>query len=156
MVSRNVWKYVAELNKELDPMLPLVPVQPGGFNQVILNLVVNAAHAIEDRLAGSSGKGTITIRTCRTATHAEVHVTDTGCGIPEAIRSRIFDPFFTTKQVGRGTGQGLAIVRTEIAERLGGEICLASEVGVGTTFSIRIPLGRPDAAGAGAVPAGGT
>jgi two-component system, NtrC family, sensor kinase len=133
---------VAEMVRQFDPDLPLVPVQPGGFNQVILNLVVNAAHAIEDRLAGSGGKGTITIRTCRTETHAEVHVVDTGCGIPEAIRPRIFDPFFTTKQVGRGTGQGLAIVRVEVMERLGGELTFTSEVGIGTTFVIRLPLVR--------------
>jgi PAS domain S-box-containing protein len=142
VVSRNAWKYVAEMVRQFDPDLPLVPVQPGGFNQVILNLVVNAAHAIEDRLAGSGGKGTITIRTCRTETHAEVHVVDTGCGIPEAIRPRIFDPFFTTKQVGRGTGQGLAIVRVEVMERLGGELTFTSEVGIGTTFVIRLPLVR--------------
>lgn len=143
VVSRNVWKYVAELVKELDPDLPLVPVQPGGFNQVVLNLVVNAAHAIEDRLAGKGGKGVITVRTRRTASHVELDVADTGCGIPPAIRARIFDPFFTTKQVGRGTGQGLAIVRTEIIDRLGGAVDFASDVGTGTTFTIRLPLVRP-------------
>lgn len=144
VVSRNVWKYVSDLVKELDPALPPVPVQPGGFNQVVLNLVVNAAHAIEDRLAGAGGKGTITVRTSATATHAVLSVSDTGCGIPDAIRQRIFDPFFTTKQVGRGTGQGLAIVRAEICERLRGEVAFESTVGAGTTFIVRIPLVRND------------
>jgi PAS domain S-box-containing protein len=147
VVSRNVWKYVADLTAELDPGLPPVPVLPGGFNQVVLNLVVNAAHAIEDRLGRQGGKGRITVRTRRDGGHAVLEVGDTGCGIPEAIRPRIFDPFFTTKAVGRGTGQGLAIIRTEVVERLGGEISFASEVGAGTTFIVRIPLVRRAVAG---------
>jgi signal transduction histidine kinase len=148
-VSRNVWKYVADTALTLDPELPPVPVVPGGFNQAILNLVVNAAHAIEDQVGGSKStgsgghpiaKGVITIRTRATGSSAVVEVSDSGCGIPAAIRDRIFEPFFTTKDPGRGTGQGLAIVRAEIVERLGGRVEVDSEPGKGSTFRLIIPL----------------
>jgi PAS domain S-box-containing protein len=146
-VSRNVWKYVAETELHLDPGMPPVPVVPGGFNQVILNLVVNAAHAIEDAHGRGNGsgahpiaKGVITIRTRVASERAVVEVSDSGCGIPAAIRDRIFEPFFTTKEPGRGTGQGLAIVRAEIVERLGGRIEIDSEAGHGSTFRLLIPL----------------
>lgn len=149
MVSRNVWKYVADTNLELDHDLPPVPVVPGGFNQAVLNLVINAAHAIEDALgkqktgecgAISAAKGVITIRTRAIKTDAVVEVSDTGCGVPAAIRDRIFEPFFTTKEPGRGTGQGLAIVRTEIVDRLGGRIEVDSEPGRGSTFRLIVPM----------------
>jgi signal transduction histidine kinase len=103
---------------------------------VFLNLLVNAAHAIRD----TGTKGTITLATCRSGNAAEVRVSDTGCGIPEAIRDRIFDPFFTTKPVGQGTGQGLAIAHAAVVQRHGGAITLDSEVGKGTTFTVRLPL----------------
>jgi signal transduction histidine kinase len=137
-VSRNAWKYVADLDLQLDPELPPVPVVPGGFNQVVLNLVVNAAHAIED--AHRDGKGTISITTRRSGDGVIVEIADTGCGIPAELRHRIFDPFFTTKEPGRGTGQGLVIVRTEVEERLGGRIEIESEPGKGSVFRIRLPL----------------
>jgi len=149
-VSRNEWKYVAELSLDLDPELPLVPCLLGEFNQAMLNLITNAAHAIggQRRDAGEDGaKGMITIRTRREGDLAVVSVSDTGHGVPEAIRDRIFDPFFTTKEVGRGTGQGLAIVRSVIVDKLGGSVDFASEVGRGTTFFLRLPLAAAAEAG---------
>src|SRR5690606_26882660 len=106
-VARNEWKYVAELVTELDPHLPMVPCLPGELNQAILNLVVNAAHAIADRQQtdGNHDLGVITVSTAMTEDCVEIRVRDTGTGIPKEIRQRIFDPFFTTKEVGRGTGQ---------------------------------------------------
>ncbi|MCX8053349.1 MAG: PAS domain-containing protein [Armatimonadetes bacterium] len=140
-VARNEWKYFAEVVLDLDPDLPLVPCIPDDFNQVILNLLVNAAHAIADVVGdGSVGKGTITISTRKSDGWAEIRVADTGTGIPESIRSKIFDPFFTTKQVGKGTGQGLSIAHAVIVDKHCGDISFESEVGKGTTFLIRIPI----------------
>lgn len=140
-VSRNEWKYVADAVTEFDPALPPVRCQPGELNQVILNLVVNAAHAIGDVPATEGkGKGTITVKTRRDECWAEIRVSDTGTGIPESARSRIFDPFFTTKPVGKGTGQGLAIAHSVVVEKHGGEILFETELGRGTTFIIRLPL----------------
>ncbi|MEX2301864.1 MAG: PAS domain S-box protein [Bryobacterales bacterium] len=140
-VARNEWKYVAEVALDLDPELPAVPCLAGRFNQVILNLIVNAAHAIGDLVGdGSQAKGSIRITTRKTGGHVEIRVTDTGPGIPAKIRNRIFDPFFTTKQVGKGTGQGLAIAHNIIVEQHGGTIDLESEEGKGATFILRLPL----------------
>ena len=140
-VSRNEWKYVADLELALDPQLPPVPCLPGEFNQAILNLVVNAAQAIAERLGPNpTQKGQITIQTRRADPWAEIRITDTGCGIPEAIRHRIFEPFFTTKPVGKGTGQGLAIVRNVIVDKHDGTIDFETQVGQGTTFTLRLPL----------------
>ncbi len=140
-ISRNVWKYVADVVTDFDPNLPPVSGFPGELNQSILNLLVNAAHAIGE-VVGDSGarKGTITISTKHEGDWATIRLHDTGSGIPEAIRSRIFDPFFTTKKVGKGTGQGLAIVHSVIVEKHGGTINLETEVGRGTTFILRLPL----------------
>ena len=140
-VARNEWKYVAEMETDFDADLPLVPCLPGDFNQVILNLIVNAAHAIADVVGdGAEEKGLISIRTCRNDGWVEIRVSDTGTGIVEENRGRIFDPFFTTKEVGRGTGQGLAISHAVIAEKHGGEIRFETEIGKGTTFIIQLPL----------------
>jgi signal transduction histidine kinase len=140
-VTRNEWKYVAELKLELDPELPAVPCLIGEFNQCIVNLVVNASHAIGDVIKGKSGaKGTITICTRREGDFAEVRVTDTGTGIPKAARARIFEPFFTTKPLGQGTGQGLAIIYASIVRRHGGTVNFETELGKGTTFILRLPL----------------
>lgn len=106
-VSRNEWKYVADLKTDLAPDLPLVPCLLSQFNQVILNMIVNAAHAIADMVKVTGKKGLITIASRRDGDAAEIRITDTGTGIPEEIRHKIFDPFFTTKEVGKGTGQGL-------------------------------------------------
>ncbi len=142
-VCRNEWKYVADLTTDLDPDLPLVPCLMADLNQVVLNLIVNAAHAIKSRIGpDSSEKGTITVSTSHTADWAEIRVSDTGTGIPEEIRHRIFDPFFTTKDVGKGTGQGLAIARSVITKKHDGTISFETEEGVGTTFMIRLPILR--------------
>lgn len=141
-VSRNEWKYYAALNTELDPELPPVAVLPGEFNQVILNLIVNAAHAIDDAVAESGDKGEIRIATRRDGDWAEIRVIDTGRGIPDAIQKRIFDPFFTTKEVGKGSGQGLAIAWSVIVDKHGGTIAVESEEGKGATFTVRLPIMR--------------
>jgi signal transduction histidine kinase len=117
-----------------------VPCLVGEFNQVVLNMIVNATHAIADAVKGTGGKGTITICTSHAGDFAEVRIADTGMGIPESIRHKIFDPFFTTKEVGKGTGQGLAIARAVVVNKHGGTIAVDSEVGKGTTFLIRLPL----------------
>lgn len=140
-VARNEWKYVADLELDLDPALPLVPCFLGEFNQAILNLVINAAHAIGDVVKQTSGpKGKITVRTRGEGDAVEVRVTDTGTGIPEAIRPRIFEPFFTTKDVGKGTGQGLSIAYATIVKKHGGAISFETVVGRGTTFIVRLPV----------------
>ena len=119
----------------------LVPCITGEFNQVILNLIVNAAHAIGDRIKGdASQKGVITISTRTLADGVEVRVKDTGTGIPEEARSKVFYPFFTTKPVGKGTGQGLAIAHAVIVKRHGGTLTFETETGKGTTFIIHLPI----------------
>jgi signal transduction histidine kinase len=149
-VARNEWKYVADMVTDFDPTLPDVPLLLGDFNQVVLNLIVNAAHAIADvvRLTPDT-KGTITISTHRQGEWAEVRITDTGTGIPESVRGKVFDPFFTTKGVGKGTGQGLAISRSVIVEKHGGSITFDTVIGQGTTFIIRLPLQSRDKEPAG-------
>jgi signal transduction histidine kinase len=137
-VCRNEWKYVADLQADFDPSLPLVACLPGEFNQAILNIVVNAAHAIADKEDGK-GKGVIGVSTRGDGDVAEIRISDTGTGIPEAARGRIFDPFFTTKEVGKGTGQGLAIARSVVVDKHQGEIFFETEMGRGTTFVIRLP-----------------
>lgn len=140
-VSRGEWKYVAEIVTEFDEALPHVRCYQGELSQVLLNLIVNAAHAIEERV-GNNGqeKGTITISTRHEASWVQIRVRDTGNGIPEEARPRIFDPFFTTKQVGRGTGQGLSIAYRSIVERHQGRLSFETEVGKGTTFIIDLPV----------------
>jgi signal transduction histidine kinase len=139
-VARNEWKYVADLQLQLDMALPLVRCLPNEINQVVLNLVVNAAHAIADVAAdGGPGRGTITIQTRQLDGCVEIRIQDTGGGIPEKIRSRIFDPFFTTKAIGKGTGQGLAIARSVVVDKHQGTIDFESAVGHGTTFIIHLP-----------------
>ncbi len=145
IVARNEWKYSAEIVTDFSADLPMVFCFAAEFNQVILNLIVNAVHAIADAL-GENGeeKGKITIRTRQIGDWVEIRVSDTGAGIPEAIRDRIFDPFFTTKMVGRGTGQGLAVSRSVIVEKHGGQLAFETSVGEGTTFIVRLPISHPD------------
>ena len=151
-VASNEWKYVAEVVTDYEASLPLVPCMIGELNQVILNMIVNAAHAIGDVIT-AGGKGTITIATRRTGDWAEIRVSDTGSGMPEHVIKKIFDPFFTTKDVGCGTGQGLAISHTVIVDKHKGTIDVESVVGKGTTFVIRLPLNdEPSAAEANKVP----
>jgi len=140
-VAGNEWKYVARVETDLAPNLPLVPCMPGEFNQVILNLVVNAAHAIGDVVDGSKKEmGLIRVSTRLVDDFVEIRVKDTGTGIAEKIRDRVFDPFFTTKPVGKGTGQGLAIAHNVIVDQHQGQIFFESEIGVGTVFIIRLPV----------------
>ena len=149
-VARNEWKYVANLVTDFDPLLPLVSCHPGEFNQAILNLIVNAAHAIADVAAKSGpGKtepgrsasmmGTIRVQTRNCSKWAEIRIQDTGSGISDSVRSRIFDPFFTTKEIGKGTGQGLAIARSVIVDKHNGSIDFETGAGTGTTFIICLP-----------------
>jgi PAS domain S-box-containing protein len=148
-VARNEWKYVAELDTEFDRALPLVPCLQGEFNQVMLNLIVNAAQAIAAVVGdGSKGKGKIIITTRRDDQSVEIAIHDTGPGIPGNIQSRIFEPFFTTKPVGKGTGQGLSMAHSAIVKHHQGRIWFKTEVGRGTTFFVRLPLEAPAITGA--------
>jgi PAS domain S-box-containing protein len=138
-VSRNEWKYVAEVETVLQPDLQMVPCHIEELNQVLLNLLINSAHAIAEVVGdGSKKKGKITIRTAQDAQFTTISVQDTGAGIPQQIQSRVFDPFFTTKGVGRGTGQGLYLAHNSIVKKHGGKISFHSEVGKGTTFFIQL------------------
>jgi two-component system, NtrC family, sensor kinase len=140
-VATNEWKYLATIVKDFDPAMPLVPVIPGEFNQVILNIIVNAAHAIGDARPGEANrKGTIRISTRHSGQWAEVRIEDDGCGMPPDVQQKIFDPFFTTKPVGKGTGQGLSIAHNVIVTKHRGSISVSSEPGRGTAFTIRVPL----------------
>jgi PAS domain S-box-containing protein len=140
-LSRNEWKNVAEVITDLDPGLPDVECLPGDLSQVILNLVINAVHAIQDaggEQADTLGQIHITSRPA--GDFVELRIQDSGTGIPDEIRSKVFDLFFTTKDVGRGTGQGLSIAYTVIVKKHGGTIEFESEAGHGTTFIIRLPI----------------
>jgi signal transduction histidine kinase/DNA-binding response OmpR family regulator len=140
-ISRNEWKYVAKVVTEFDPRLPLVACLPGDLNQVILNLIINAAQSIAEKNGAKNGpEGTIFIRVRQDGDWAEISVEDTGVGIPEEIRHRIFDPFFTTKEPGKGSGQGLAIAHNIIAKKHGGTIQFQSQAGQGAKFVIRLPI----------------
>jgi signal transduction histidine kinase len=138
IVARNEYKQIADVVTEFGD-LPTVHCRPGAINKVFLNIIVNAAHAIEQKAAQGGGRGVITVKTFHDPTGVEVNITDTGCGIPRAMISRIFDPFFTTKPVGKGTGQGLAIAHSVVKSH-GGHIAVDSTPGVGTTFKIHLPL----------------
>lgn len=138
-IARSEWKYVAEVVTDFDESLPVVECYPGDVNQAVLNLIVNAAHAIREKLGGE-GKGEITVRTRKLSRFAEISVSDTGTGIPEKIRTRVFDPFFTTKEVGAGTGQGLALAHSVVVRKHHGKIWFESETGRGTTFFIHLPI----------------
>ncbi|MDR3673161.1 MAG: ATP-binding protein [Holophaga sp.] len=143
VVAQGEWKYVAEVETDLDPRLPPILCSPGEMNQVFLNLIVNAAHAIAEKRAGTPGtKGRITLATRMQETMVEIRVADTGAGIPEEIRDQVFLPFFTTKPVGKGTGQGLSIVHSVIA-KAGGSIEFESVAGQGTCFVVRLPFQEP-------------
>jgi two-component system NtrC family sensor kinase len=141
MVARNEWKYVAELETRLDAALPAVPCFRDQISQVVLNLIVNASHAIGDVVLKSPGsKGRIEISTRVVGEFAEIRVADTGGGIPDAIQRSVFDPFFTTKPVGKGTGQGLSMAYATIVDKHKGRIHFETTPGHGTTFIIELPL----------------
>lgn len=141
IVSRNEWKYVAEMELDLETSLPEVPCLPGEINQVLLNIVVNAAHAITEMMAHNRPtNGKISISTHKMTDSVAIHISDTGAGIPGAVQHRIFDPFFTTKDVGKGTGQGLAIAHSVITDKHGGSLRFETKEKEGTTFIIELPL----------------
>jgi PAS domain S-box-containing protein len=141
-ITRNEWKYVAQMETDFDPNLPDVPCFRAELNQVILNMIVNAAHAIAEANGdNSSQQGVIRIRTYHKDSWAKIRISDTGAGIPEKIRHKIFDLFFTTKGPGKGSGQGLAISHSVIVEKHSGTLDVESQEGKGTTFIIGLPLG---------------
>jgi signal transduction histidine kinase len=140
MIAANECKYIAEVETEL-AALPPVRCNGGEINQAVLNLVINAAHAIQDVVGDTGAKGKICVRTRRDGGDVEIAISDTGGGIPPPIRDKIYDPFFTTKDVGRGTGQGLAIVRSVVVDKHGGSLRFDTELGRGTTFFLRLPIG---------------
>jgi len=142
-VARNEWKYVAQMELDLDPDIPPVFCLPGEFNQVILNILINASHAVADAVQrrDDGEQGRIKVSTKLDGDFVDISIADSGTGIPEAVQPRIFDPFFTTKEVGKGTGQGLAIAHTIVVDKHGGSIRFETEEGKGTTFIIRLPIG---------------
>ena len=140
VIARNEYKYVAQLETDFGE-LPPIQCYLGEINQVVLNLLVNAAHAVADVVKDSGAMGKLTVRTRLDGDAVEISIGDTGTGIPEAARDKIFDPFFTTKEVGKGTGQGLAIARSVIVNKHGGTLRFDTECGKGTTFVIRLPVG---------------
>jgi two-component system, NtrC family, sensor kinase len=144
VVARNEIKYVADVETDYGDLPPVV-CNLEDLSQVFLNVLVNAAHAVSDAVQGTTRRGSIHVRTRSEGDRALISVQDTGTGIPEGIRARIFDPFFTTKGVGRGTGQGLAIARTIVADEHHGSLTLQTEMGQGTTFYISLPLHPPQA-----------
>jgi len=140
-ISRNEWKYCADMEVDLDPNLPLVHCQIDEINQVVLNMIVNAAQAIQEKTpAGSDHEEIIAISTRLVEDRALIIIRDSGPGIAEAVRARIFDPFFTTKGVGKGTGQGLSLAHNIIVNKHHGKINVDSELGHGTTFTIELPV----------------
>ena len=144
-VASNEWKYVAEIENDLARNLPSVTCLADEMGQVFLNILVNAAHAIGDKLGDTPDgeKGLISISSRLDGEWIEVRIKDNGKGIPDSIREHIFDPFFTTKEVGKGTGQGLAIAYSVVTDKHQGTLSYESEEGVGTTFIVRLPLTVP-------------
>ena len=147
IVANNELKYVADVVTDFAE-LPPVWCNLGDLNQVFLNLLVNAAHAIGDVVKTRGGRGEIRIRTQCENNQVIVSISDTGCGIPAATQARVFEPFFTTKEVGKGTGQGLAIAHNIVVERHGGRITFEPNLPEGTTFLISLPIGGTPEAGA--------
>src|ERR1700723_3323439 len=139
IVARNEVKYVADVETDFAALPPVV-CHLGDLNQVFLNLLVNAAHAIADANAGTEQRGRIAVHTCCEGDFVVVSIADTGTGIPEAVRGKVFDPFFTTKEVGKGTGQGLALARNIVVDKHGGTLTFETQMGKGTTFYIRLPV----------------
>ena len=145
-VCRNEWKYVAEITLDLDDNLPLVECLQNEINQVILILIVNGAHSIEEKISdGNSKMGQIHITTKNLdQKYVQLTVRDTGNGIPYPIQDKIFEAFFTTKKQGKGTGQGLSMAQHIVMEKHCGKLGFSSEPGVGTEFSITLPVSSAD------------
>ncbi len=138
-VAKSEFKYVAELEMDL-AAIPHVRCIAGDLNQVILNLAVNAAHAVQERLETDPAPGSIRVVSFQDGESVVIEVHDNGHGVPEELRDKIFDPFFTTKEVGKGTGQGLALAHRIVVDRHGGELRLLSNEQDGATFQIRLPI----------------
>ena len=145
VVATNEWKYHAELDLQLQENIPMVPCNIGEINQVVLNLIVNGAHAIRDRFKERT-KGNLVVSSRHYPDHdcVIIAIADNGGGIPQEVQTRIFEPFFTTKEVGVGTGQGLAIAHNVIVKSHGGQIWFDSKDGQGTTFYIKLPMTQPE------------
>ena len=141
IISNSHTRYVAVVVCELGE-LPKIPCHRGELNQVILNLIVNATHAIGDVVKDTGSRGVITIKTWSEPDRVRLSIGDTGTGMTADVLEKIYEPFFTTKPVGMGTGQGLAITRSAIVDKHGGTIDVISKVGVGTTFTIGLPIPR--------------
>ncbi|MDH3589851.1 MAG: ATP-binding protein, partial [Gammaproteobacteria bacterium] len=144
-VAANEWKYHAEVETDLDATLPPVPCYPRELNQVVLNLLINAAHSIADSKGDSGERGKIVITTTYDKHAVEMRLSDSGTGIPEHVRGKIFEPFFTTKEVGRGSGQGLALAYSAVVDQHEGSLSFETATGVGTTFIVSLPLQMQDA-----------
>ncbi len=144
IIARNEWRYIAELRTIFDENVPSIPCFRDEFNQVILNIVINAAHAIEEKFncltTNSTPKGLITISTYSEPDSVVIEIEDNGTGIPDEIKNRIFDPFFTTKEVGKGTGQGLSLAYSVIVDLHKGEINTDTILGGGTKFTLKLPI----------------
>jgi PAS domain S-box-containing protein len=138
-VTRNEYRYIANIDTQLGELPPIV-CGIGQLNQVFLNLIVNAAHAIDEAGKSFETGGLITVTTCAHNDVVEVSIADNGCGIAAEHLDKIFDPFFTTKAVGKGTGQGLTIARSIVVAKHGGELNVESTPGKGTRFTIRLPI----------------
>lgn len=137
-LSRGEWKYVAALHLDLDPAIGVVPCYETELKQVLLNILVNAAQAIQ-QVGADPSTGRIRVRTRRDGDTVTIEVQDNGPGMDEQTRQRIFDPFFTTKEVGRGTGQGLSLAWASIVTKHGGTLRVDSSPGAGAVFEIRLP-----------------
>ena len=144
-VSRNEWKYVAGLELDLAEDVSTVSCYEGDIKQAVLNMIVNAAHAVDERRRrdGNEALGRITVSTRRVGEEVHIGITDDGIGMDEATQLRIFDPFFTTKGVGKGTGQGLSLAHGSVVKKHGGRIEVDSRQGKGTTFTIVLPVQDP-------------
>jgi signal transduction histidine kinase len=140
-LATSEWKEVADIQTNLDPQLPMVNCLSSELHHVLLNLVVNAAQAIADKVRNTDEKGLIRITTSFSKCCVEIRVNDTGTGIREEHRAKIFEPFFSTREVGKGTGQALAIARQVIVQQHSGKIWFETESGVGTTFIVQLPIG---------------
>jgi len=138
-IAKNEYKLVADVETDFGELPPVACIS-GELNQVFLNLIVNAAHAIADVVSESGGRGVIRVRTRQNGGQVRIEISDTGGGIPDSVQPRVFEPFFTTKEVGRGSGQGLAIARSVVVEKHGGGLTFESTLGEGTTFAVVLPV----------------
>jgi signal transduction histidine kinase len=142
-MARSAYKLVADVDTDLADGLPLVRCHAGEIHQVLLEIILNAAHAVEDRTRVTGGRGRISVRSTHDLERVRISVADTGLGIPAELCDRVFEPFFTTKAPGRGTGQGLAVARA-VVDRHGGRIWFETDPAVGTTFHLELPCAGAD------------